>query len=92
MADIGVSDGVRVNAINPGLMETDRFTRNVERVMRDRSLLRDDALAFVVSSYGTRRVGRPEEIGQSVAYHAGCHCRYRRRRESRALTGEASDD
>lgn len=70
MADIGIGDGVRVNAINPGLIETDRFTRNVERVMRDRSLSREDALAFLISSHGTKRVGRPEEIGQFVAYLA----------------------
>ena len=35
MADIGVEQGVRINAINPGLIETDRFSRNVERVMRE---------------------------------------------------------
>lgn len=70
MADIGVNDGVRVNAINPGLIETDRFTRNVERVMRDRSLSREDALTFLLSSHGTKRVGRPDEIGQFVAYLA----------------------
>src|SRR6185437_7967774 len=56
MADIGVNDGVRVNAINPGLIETDRFTRNVERVMRDRNLSREDALKFLLSSHGTKRV------------------------------------
>ncbi|HET6610288.1 MAG TPA: SDR family oxidoreductase [Rhodopila sp.] len=70
MADIGVNDGVRVNAINPGLIETDRFTRNVERVMRDRNLSREDALKFLLSSHGTKRVGRPDEIGQFVAYLA----------------------
>jgi len=70
MADIGVNDGVRVNAINPGLIETDRFTRNVERVMRERSLSREDALKFLISSHGTKRVGRPDEIGQFVAYLA----------------------
>jgi len=70
MADIGVNDGVRVNAINPGLIETDRFTRNVERVMRERSLSREDALTFLISSHGTKRVGRPDEIGQFVAYLA----------------------
>jgi NAD(P)-dependent dehydrogenase (short-subunit alcohol dehydrogenase family) len=35
MSDIGVRDGVRANAINPELIETDRFGRNMERVMRD---------------------------------------------------------
>jgi NAD(P)-dependent dehydrogenase (short-subunit alcohol dehydrogenase family) len=70
MADIGVTQGVRVNAINPGLIETDRFARNVERVMRERSLGRDEARTFLVSSYGTTRVGRPEEVGALVAYLA----------------------
>ncbi|HEX3996152.1 MAG TPA: SDR family oxidoreductase, partial [Acetobacteraceae bacterium] len=62
--------GVRVNAVNPGLIETDRFTRNVERVMRERGFTRDEALTFLVSSHRTTRVGRPEEIGAMVAYLA----------------------
>jgi NAD(P)-dependent dehydrogenase (short-subunit alcohol dehydrogenase family) len=70
MADIGISQNVRVNAINPGLIATDRFTRNVERVMRDRGLSREEALMFLVSSHGTARVGEPEEIGGLVAYLA----------------------
>ena len=70
MADIRIPQGVQVNAINPGLIATDRFTRNVERVMRENALSRDEALAFRVSSHGTTRVGRPEEIGSLVAYLA----------------------
>jgi NAD(P)-dependent dehydrogenase (short-subunit alcohol dehydrogenase family) len=35
MAGTGIPQGVRVNAINPGLIATDRFERNVERVMRE---------------------------------------------------------
>ncbi|MGE0221696.1 MAG: SDR family oxidoreductase [Acetobacteraceae bacterium] len=69
-ADIGIGDGVRVNAINPGLIETDRFSRNVERVMHERACSRNDALAFLLSSHGTTRVGRPDEIGSLVAYLA----------------------
>ena len=70
MADIGVHDGVRVNAINPGLIETGRFTRNVERTMADRGLTRDDAIAFLLSSSRTARPGRAEEIGALTAYLA----------------------
>lgn len=70
MADIGIEHGVRVNAINPGLIETDRFRRNVERVMRDRSIEREAATTFLLQSHGTKRVGRPEEIGALTAFLA----------------------
>ncbi|MGE0415964.1 MAG: SDR family oxidoreductase [Acetobacteraceae bacterium] len=70
MADIGIADGVRVNAINPGLIETDRFGRNIARVMADRGVNREQALAFLLSSHGTTRVGRPDEIGALTAYLA----------------------
>ena len=70
MADIGLKDGVRVNAINPGLIETDRFTRNIERTMNDRGLDRDAAIAFLLAASGTKRPGRADEVGALAAWLA----------------------
>jgi NAD(P)-dependent dehydrogenase (short-subunit alcohol dehydrogenase family) len=70
MADIGINDGVRVNAINPGLIETERFVRTVQRNMLERSLSREQVIAFLLFRSGTTRVGQPEEIGAMTAFLA----------------------
>jgi NAD(P)-dependent dehydrogenase (short-subunit alcohol dehydrogenase family) len=76
MADIGLKDGVRVNAINPGLIETERFGRTIERTMQNRSCSREAAIAFLLSSWGTNRVGRPDEIGAMTAFLASARADY----------------
>jgi 3-oxoacyl-[acyl-carrier protein] reductase len=76
MADIGIDQGVRVNAINPGLIATDRFLRNVDRTMKERGLDHDGAVAHLLSSHGARRVGLPEEIGYLTAFLASAKADY----------------
>ncbi len=70
MADRGLRDGVRVNAINPGLIETDRLARTIERSMREHACDRQEAVARLLAPRGTRRFGRPEEIGWLAAFLA----------------------
>ncbi len=70
MADIGIQQGVRVNAINPGLIATDRFNGNVERIMLERSITREQTIAARLATHGTTRVGQPAEIGGLAAYLA----------------------
>jgi 3-oxoacyl-[acyl-carrier protein] reductase len=70
MADLGIREGVRVNAINPGLIETDRLARNIERVMGEHSCSRDEAVARLLAPRGTTRFGSPQEIGWLAAFLA----------------------
>jgi 3-oxoacyl-[acyl-carrier protein] reductase len=70
MADRGIPEGVRVNAINPGLIETGRLTHTIERRMREESCSREEAVASLLASRGTTRVGRPEEVGWLAAFLA----------------------
>lgn len=70
MADLGMRDGVRVNAISPGLIETDRLARNITRLMREHSCSRDEAVSRLLAPRGTSRFGRPEEIGWLAAFLA----------------------
>ena len=94
MADIGIKDGVRVNAINPGLIETERFSRNIERVSRDRGLDREQAMALPAvlarhharwTARGDRLAHRLSRVGE-VGLHPGLRDRHRWRRDALALT------
>ncbi|MGB3337696.1 MAG: SDR family oxidoreductase [Devosia sp.] len=69
-ADLGLRDGVRVNAISPGLIETDRLARNIERLMQEHCCSRDEAVSRLLAPRGTKRFGRPEEIGWLTAFLA----------------------
>ena len=68
--DIGRTDGIRVNAINPGHIETSRLERRVQVAMAKSNLGRDEVKAEMVRQLGINRFGRPEEIARLVAFLA----------------------
>ncbi|HUA52298.1 MAG TPA: SDR family oxidoreductase [Candidatus Sulfotelmatobacter sp.] len=76
LADRGVKDGVRVNAINPGSIVTDRLTRRVERVMAEHQLSYDDAYDRMLAETGVARFGTVDEISAAVAFLASRHAAY----------------
>jgi NAD(P)-dependent dehydrogenase (short-subunit alcohol dehydrogenase family) len=70
MAQRGIKDGVRVNAINPGHIETERLVRNFARTAERDGIPLDAARAQILAGCGTTRFGRPEEVAHACAFLA----------------------
>lgn len=70
-ADRGVTDGVRVNAIHPGTIDTGRLTARLDRMMAANKISKDEALKQLLADEKTERVGRPGEVAALVAMIAG---------------------
>ncbi len=68
MADRGLRDGVRVNAVNPGHIVTDRLRRRVEARAAEHALTYAEALEQARREHGIDRFGEPAEIAAVVAF------------------------
>jgi 3-oxoacyl-[acyl-carrier protein] reductase len=64
MAQIGDRDGVRVNAVNPGQIETERMAG----VLKSMGLPEAEARARLLQELGLSRFGKPEDIAATVAF------------------------
>jgi len=76
LADRGVRDGVRVNAINPGFIKTERLTVRVKSFAEEHKLPMDQAEAQLARASGVARFGEPAEIAAAVAFLASPVCAY----------------
>lgn len=76
LADRGVNDGIRVNAINPGSIATDRLQTRINALAADRQISPEDAAHTMANSLGIARFGRPEEIADLVAFLASTRSGY----------------
>jgi 3-oxoacyl-[acyl-carrier protein] reductase len=70
MADLGKRDGVRVCAVNPGRIMTDRLERNIQRIAHGTGTTPEAAAAMLLRECGINRFGEPDEIAQAVAFMA----------------------
>jgi 3-oxoacyl-[acyl-carrier protein] reductase len=70
LADRGVAEGVRVNAINPGSIATDRLNLRLDQFAQEHQLPRKEAVARLAKQQGIARFGEPTEIAAAVAFLA----------------------
>jgi len=68
LADLGVSDGVQVNAVNPGAVRTDRLHHRLAVMAQENSMDVTAAERKLVKECGITRIGEPRDIADLVAY------------------------
>jgi NAD(P)-dependent dehydrogenase (short-subunit alcohol dehydrogenase family) len=78
LADRGTQDGVRVNAINPGSIATQRLQTRIKAYASEHSIDVDKASQSMAHKLGVARFGEPVEIARVVAFLASptasyCH-------------------
>jgi NAD(P)-dependent dehydrogenase (short-subunit alcohol dehydrogenase family) len=68
LADLGIADGVQVNAINPGAIRTGRLRGRLDRIAKEAGVDFATAERKFIEQSGITRIGEPEEIAELVAY------------------------
>ena len=76
LAHRGLIDRVRVNAINPGTIATDRLQRRIQTVAAEQGLDYESAAKAMVQKMGVTRFGTPAEIAQAVTFLASSAASY----------------
>ena len=76
LADRGVNDGVRVNAVNPRGIATERLTARVRKIAQDEKIDEAAAAERMARSLGVTRFGEPAEIARAVAFLASPKAAY----------------
>jgi NAD(P)-dependent dehydrogenase (short-subunit alcohol dehydrogenase family) len=68
LADLGIRDGVQVNSINPGSVDTDRFRHRLGIIMKRTGLNETAATEHHRSELNITRFGQPEDIAGLVSF------------------------
>lgn len=76
LADRGVRDGVRVNAVNPGSIATERLRARVRAFADERGLEPEAAAREMARAMKVERFGEPGEIASAVAFLASARAHY----------------
>jgi NAD(P)-dependent dehydrogenase (short-subunit alcohol dehydrogenase family) len=76
LAEAGIRDGIQVNAINPGLVRTERFLKRLEAMCDSQRIDMATAERKLVEEAQIARVGEPQEIAALAAFIVSPEGRY----------------
>jgi len=76
LADRGQRDGVRVNALNPGSIATERLRTRVASVAKFEGVDEAAAAASMAHKLGVTRFGKPGEVAAAVAFLLSARAAY----------------
>jgi len=71
MADVGIRDGVQVNAINPGAIRTERFQKRLVTIAMENGVGIDAAEQQFAANARVTKIGDPGEIAALVSFIVG---------------------
>ena len=76
LADRGVRDGIRVNAINPGSIATQRLQTRIQNYAKTNNVSLEEAAKLLPREMKVERFGDPLEIAHAVAFLASPQAAY----------------
>ena len=76
LADRGVKDSVRVNAINPGSIGTERLQTRIRDYAKEKDINLEEAAKRLPREMKIERFGEPAEIARAVAFLASPQAAY----------------
>lgn len=76
LADRGIKDGVRVNAINPGSITTERLKTRIRNYAKENNIELEEAAIRLPREMKIDRFGEPVEIARAVAFLASPQAGY----------------
>jgi len=68
LAEFGRTDGIRVNGVNPGLIDTGRFRARLDERAREQGISVDEVRAHMLRELGIARFGTAEEVADVVDF------------------------
>jgi 3-oxoacyl-[acyl-carrier protein] reductase len=68
LADLGKHDGVQVNMVHPGSVDTDRFRGRLDKIMKRTGLDEAAAVEHHRKELNITRFGRPQDVAGLVAF------------------------